>query len=249
MLINKNIKTAVIIPARLKSTRLPNKMILDICGKSLIQRVYERAKLSIADEVVVATDSEIIFEIIHKIGGKAVLTSEKHQSGTDRIAEAIENINLKDFDFIVNVQGDEPLIDPNLINKIINLAGKVEFASAMRKINNLDEINNSNVVKVVINKFDEAIYFSRSPIPFNRDKNLNIKYLQHIGIYGYSREFLKIYSQMPETYLEKTEKLEQLRAIENGYKIKMVETETISIGVDTIEDLERVRKIICDQKI
>jgi len=249
MLINKNIKTAVIIPARLKSTRLPNKMILDICGKPLIQRVYERVKLSIADEVVVATDSEIIFEIINKIGGKAVLTSEKHQSGTDRIAEAVENINLKDFDFIVNVQGDEPLIDPNLINKIINLAGKVEFASAMRKINNLDEINNPNVVKVIINKFDEAIYFSRSPIPFNRDNNLNIKYFQHIGIYGYSREFLKIYSQMPETYLEKTEKLEQLRAIENGYKIKMVETETISIGVDTIEDLERVRKIICDQKI
>lgn len=238
-------KTGIIIPARLKSTRLPNKMILDICGKSLIQRVYEQAKKSNADEVIVATDNIQIIEIIEKIGGVAILTSESHQSGTDRIAEAVQNLDL---DFIVNLQGDEPLIDPQIINQILNLAGKVEFASAMRIINNLADLNNPNIVKVITDKFDNAIYFSRSPIPFNRDSLLNLDYFQHIGIYGYSRSFLEIYSKLQETKLEKIEKLEQLRAIENGYKIKMITTEYKSIGVDTFEDLESVRKIICGGK-
>ncbi len=238
-------KTGIIIPARLKSTRLPNKMILDICGKSLIQRVYEQAKKSNADEVIVATDNIQIIEIIEKIGGVAILTSESHQSGTDRIAEAVQNLDL---DFIVNLQGDEPLIDPQIINQILNLAGKVEFASAMRIINNLADLNNPNIVKVITDKFDNAIYFSRSPIPFNRDSLLNLDYFQHIGIYGYSCSFLEIYSKLQETKLEKIEKLEQLRAIENGYKIKMITTEYKSIGVDTFEDLESVRKIICGGK-
>jgi len=238
-------KTGIIIPARLKSTRLPNKMILDICGKSLIQRVYEQAKKSNADEVIVATDNIQIIKIIEKIGGVAILTSESHQSGTDRIAEAVQNLDL---DFIVNLQGDEPLIDPQIINQILNLAGKVEFASAMRIINNLADLNNPNIVKVITDKFDNAIYFSRSPIPFNRDSLLNLDYFQHIGIYGYSRSFLEIYSKLQETKLEKIEKLEQLRAIENGYKIKMITTEYKSIGVDTFEDLESVRKIICGGK-
>jgi 3-deoxy-manno-octulosonate cytidylyltransferase (CMP-KDO synthetase) len=238
-------KTGIIIPARLKSTRLPNKMILDICGKSLIQRVYEQAKKSNADEVIVATDNIQIIKIIEKIGGVAILTSESHQSGTDRIAEAVQNLDL---DFIVNLQGDEPLIDPQIINQILNLAGKVEFASAMRIINNLADLNNPNIVKVITDKFDNAIYFSRSPISFNRDSLLNLDYFQHIGIYGYSRSFLEIYSKLQETKLEKIEKLEQLRAIENGYKIKMITTEYKSIGVDTFEDLESVRKIICGGK-
>ena len=237
-------KTGIIIPARLKSTRLPNKMILDICGKSLIQRVYEQAKKSNADEVIVATDNIQIIEIIEKIGGVAILTSESHQSGTDRIAEAVQNLDL---DFIVNLQGDEPLIDPQIINQILNLAGKVEFASAMRIINNLADLNNPNIVKVITDKFDNAIYFSRS-IPFNRDSLLNLDYFQHTGIYGYSCSFLEIYSKLQETKLEKIEKLEQLRAIENGYKIKMITTEYKSIGVDTFEDLESVRKIICGGK-
>jgi len=236
-------KTVVVIPARLESTRLPNKVILDIGGKPLIQRVFEQVKKSKkVSDIFIATDSEKIIKIVESFGGKAILTSSKHQSGTDRIAEAVQNLET---DFIINVQGDEPLISPNLIDSLISVLendDEVSFVSAMRKIDNLEDLDNPNCVKVITDFSQNAIYFSRSKIPFSRDNDFQ-NYFQHIGIYGYKKDFLLKYSQLPQTVLEQTEKLEQLRAIENGFKIRMVETEYKSIGVDTLADLEKVRQI------
>lgn len=236
-------KTVVVIPARLESTRLPNKVILDIGGKPLIQRVFEQVKKSKkVSDIFIATDSEKIIKIVESFGGKAILTSSKHQSGTDRISEAVQNLET---DFIINVQGDEPLISPNLIDSLISVLendDEVSFVSAMRKIDNLEDLDNPNCVKVITDFSQNAIYFSRSKIPFSRDNDFQ-NYFQHIGIYGYKKDFLLKYSQLPQTVLEQTEKLEQLRAIENGFKIRMVETEYKSIGVDTLADLEKVRQI------
>jgi len=236
-------KTVVVIPARLESTRLPNKVILDIGGKPLIQRVFEQVKKSKkVSDIFIATDSEKIIKLVESFGGKAILTSSKHQSGTDRIAEAVQNLET---DFIINVQGDEPLISPNLIDSLISVLendDEVSFVSAMRKIDNLEDLDNPNCVKVITDFSQNAIYFSRSKIPFSRDNDFQ-NYFQHIGIYGYKKDFLLKYSQLPQTVLEQTEKLEQLRAIENGFKIRMVETEYKSIGVDTLADLEKVRQI------
>lgn len=239
-------KSVVVIPARLKSSRLPNKMLLDIHGKTVIQRVYERViKSKKIAKVYIATDSKKIMKVVKSFGGKAILTSSKHKSGTDRIAEAVQNIKA---DLIINVQGDEPLISPNLIDSLVSLFekdNKVYFASAMHTIKSLADLNNPNVVKVVTDKNSNAIYFSRSAIPFNRDEKINLKnYFQHIGIYAYKKDFLEKYSNISETFLEKSEKLEQLRAIENGFKIRMIKTDYHSVGIDTIEDLIKVRKIL-----
>jgi len=183
--------------------------------------------------------------VVNSFGGNAILTSTKHQSGTDRIAEAVENI---DTDLVINVQGDEPLIDPNLIDSFVELFKndyEVYFASAMHRIGTLEDLDNPNVVKVISDLKNNAIYFSRSRIPFSRDGEISVEnYFQHIGIYAYKKDFLLRYSQLPQTYFEKIEKLEQLRAIENGFKIRMVETDYRSVGVDTLEDLERVRGLI-----
>jgi len=240
------VKTVVVIPARLESSRLPNKVLLDVNGKSLIQRVWERVKSAKKiDEIYIATDNQKIVEVVNSFGGNAILTSTKHQSGTDRIAEAVENI---DTDLVINVQGDEPLIDPNLIDSFVELFKndyEVYFASAMHRIGTLEDLDNPNVVKVISDLKNNAIYFSRSRIPFSRDGEISVEnYFQHIGIYAYKKDFLLRYSQLPQTYFEKIEKLEQLRAIENGFKIRMVETDYRSVGVDTLEDLERVRGLI-----
>jgi len=234
------------IPARLESSRLPNKVLLDINGKSLLQRVYERVKKAKkVDDIFIATDNKKIIDVVESFGGKYILTSTKHKSGTDRIAEAVRNIET---DFVINVQGDEPLIDPNLIDSFVQIFqndSEIDFSSAMHKIENLDDLENPNVVKVVTDLNSDAIYFSRSPIPFSREKDVSVNnYFQHIGIYAYTKEFLLKYSKLPQTFLEKSEKLEQLRAIEYQFKIRMIETDYRSIGVDTFEDLERVRKII-----
>ena len=238
-------KTVVIIPARLESSRLPNKVLLDICGKPLIQRVWEKVKSAKnVDDIFIATDNQKIVEVVENFGGKAILTSSKHQSGTDRIAEAVENI---DTDIVINVQGDEPLIDPNLIDEFVELfknSYEIYFASAMNKIGSLEDLRDPNIVKVISDLKNYAIYFSRYPIPFSRDNEISVKsYFQHIGIYGYKKDFLLKYSKLPQTFMEKTEKLEQLRAIENGFKIKMVETDYHSVGVDTLDDLQKVREI------
>jgi 3-deoxy-manno-octulosonate cytidylyltransferase (CMP-KDO synthetase) len=237
------LKNAIIIPARLQSSRLPRKVLLDICGKSLIQRVYEKVQESQkAQRIIVATDSNEVAKVVEDFGGEVFMTSDKHKSGTDRVAEVTQNL---DVDFVVNVQGDEPLISPDLIDKIVDMFENdknVLFGTAKHKISE-EEANDSHIVKVVTDVEENGIYFSRSRIPFHRDGG--DEYFQHIGIYGYKKEFLEIFTKLPHGKLEEMEKLEQLRAIENGFKIRVVETEYKSIGVDTESDLEKVKRIIC----
>lgn len=235
---------AVIIPARYDSTRFPGKPLCPLKGKPLIQHVYENSMQSrLAGEVIVATDSETIFERVLAFGGKAVMTSRKHPSGTDRIAEVAASL---DYDIIVNVQGDEPLIHPDMIDSVITALddSRASIGTLIKKIEDPAEISDYNVVKVVFDKENFAVYFSRAPIPF-RAHHSEIRapqYYKHIGIYSYRRDVLLALAGMEPTELEKIEKLEQLRAIENGMKIKIKETFLETFGVDTPEDLERVEK-------
>jgi len=248
-------KKIVVIPARLNSSRLPNKVLLDLKGKTVLQRVYEQClKAKNIDEVYIATDNNIIKESCEKFTRNVLMTKDTHQSGTDRIAEAIENI---DCDIIVNVQGDEPFIQSELIDRlVIALEHKdINMTSAMHKINFIEELKNHNVVKVTVNTKNDALYFSRSIIPHYRDEWDNLlnhhtvisealKFYRHLGIYGYKKDFLLKYSNMEESYLERVEKLEQLRVLENGYKIKMIETDYNSIGIDTQEDYKKALELI-----
>jgi len=245
----------VIIPARLGSSRLPGKVLLDICGKPMIQHVYEKAiQAKNIKDVYIATDSLEVLEACKVFTSHVIMTSDKHESGTDRLAEAVEKVEC---DYIINVQGDEPLMDPELIEKLASAlkTGDVEMVSAMHKIETTAELKSPNAVKVTVDKKKHALYFSRSIIPHHRDEwetLLNhhvtipspLVFFKHIGIYGYTKEFLSEYSKMEQTYLEKLEKLEQLRVLENGHKIKMIETEYEPVGVDTQEDLQRVRDLI-----
>jgi len=247
--------TIVIIPARLGSSRLPNKVILDICGKPMVQHVYEAAKQAQnIGEVYIATDSEMVKLVCEKFTSNIIMTSKEHESGTDRLAEAVKELKC---DNIINVQGDEPLMDPQLVTKLANVLQRndVEMVSAMHKITTTEELKSPNSVKVTIDKNFNALYFSRSIIPHHRDDwetLLNhhhvipepLRFYKHIGIYGYKKEFLQKYASMKQTYLEKLEKLEQLRVLENGYKIKMIETEYEPVGVDVQEDLEIVRELM-----
>jgi 3-deoxy-manno-octulosonate cytidylyltransferase (CMP-KDO synthetase) len=232
-----------IIPARYSATRLPGKPLADICGKPLIQYVYEQARKSkLLEDVIVATDDERILEAVEKFGGKAVMTSPTHPSGTDRCAEVARKI---DCDFVVNIQGDEPLIPPEVIDKVAEALKESTDETPMTSaatIANEEERENSNVVKVVTDQKGIALYFSRSPIPFYR--NPVAPTLRHIGIYGYRKDFLLKFVSLPQTPLEKTESLEQLRALEHGFKIKIVLVDYSPVGVDTPEDLERVRKLL-----
>ena len=244
-----------IIPARYASTRLNGKPLLNIAGKPMIQWVYERAKKAkLTNDVIAATDDKRVFDAVRYFGGKAVMTSPEHRTGTDRIAEAADGLNV---DIIVNVQGDEPLIEPEMIDEAIRpLTNDSEIVAATlkTKIRDEAELNNPNVVKVVTDKNDFALYFSRLPVPYHRDEWKDLKHLtvhgsrftvfKHIGLYVYRKDFLLKFAKMKPTPLEEAEKLEQLRVLENGYKIKVVETEHDSIGVDTEEDMERVRKIV-----
>ncbi len=247
--------TVVIIPARLGSSRLPNKVILDICGKPMVQHVFEAAsKAKGIASVYIATDSEEVKRVCEHFTSNIIMTAKEHESGTDRLAEAVESIEC---DNIINVQGDEPLMDPELISALAqNFENEnVQMVSAMHKIKTTAELKSPNAVKVTVDKNSNALYFSRSIIPHHRDEwetLLNhhttiptaLKFYKHIGIYGYKKEFLQEYSKMEQTYLEKLEKLEQLRVLENGYKIKMIETEYEPVGVDVQEDLEKVREIM-----
>lgn len=249
----------IIIPARMSSTRLPRKMLLDVVGLPLIVRVAKQAQLSNAKKIIIATDHEEILETCLAHGVDAIMTSAEHQSGTDRIAEVAAYLGLADNEIIVNVQGDEPLIDPELINQLAEFIAKKQTAIATiaHTIHSPDEIFNPNVVKTVLNKDNLALYFSRAPIPYYRDgytnakdfeypKQLNI--LRHIGIYAYQVSFLNIYHQLPNCPLEQVEALEQLRALYNGYKIAVMTTSHApAAGVDTLEDLVRVRQIILAQ--
>ena len=233
-----------VIPSRYASTRLEGKPLKDICGHTMIEWVYKRTKLSNLDEVVVATDDERIYEEVERFGGKAILTSKEHENGTSRIAEVCTK--YEDYDVIVNVQGDEPLIEPEMINSIINSFKEddtISMSTLKYKIDTMEEIENPNYVKVITDKKGYALYFSRSVIPYPRKLDIQ-NYYKHVGIYGYKRDFVVEYAKMEPTPLEVSESLEQLRALENGYRIKVMETPYKIIGVDTQEELEKVREYI-----
>jgi len=233
-----------VIPSRYASTRLEGKPLKDICGHTMVEWVYKRALKSKLDGVVVATDDERIVDEVKSFGGNVILTRKDHINGTSRIAEVCETYT--DYDVIVNIQGDEPLIEPDMINSIIDSFiedNTIPMSTLKYKLTDMAEIENPNAVKVVTDKNDFAIYFSRSVIPYPRNLNMD-NYYKHVGIYGYKRDFVMEYAKMASTPLELSESLEQLRVLENGYKIKVLETPYKIIGVDTQEELERVREYI-----
>ena len=240
-------KICAVIPARYDSTRFPGKPLAMLGGKPIVQHVYEQtAKAETISELMVATDDDRIFNAVTQFGGKAVMTSKNHVSGTDRIAEASAD---SECEYIINVQGDEPLIDPKVIDSIartlIEDAGCV-VATPIALIRDEAELNNPNVVKVIRDKNDYAIYFSRYPIPFIRD-NKNKKgqnFYKHIGLYGFNKNFLLQLVKYPTSSLETAESLEQLRILENGFKIKTVLTEYEAKGVDTLNDLKELEKLL-----
>ncbi len=241
-------KTAVIIPARYASTRLSGKPLIEIQGKPVIQWVYEKSRSSkLTNDVIVATDDERIYNAVKKFGGEAVMTSPDHKSGSDRIAEIIN----KDpqIDIAVNVQGDEPLIEPESIDKAIQCLKDDESAditTLIRKLSDEQEINNPNIVKAVIDNSGNAMYFSRATIPYQRGE-CAAQYYGHIGLYAYRRAALLQMTQLPQTDLEKAESLEQLRALQNGFSIKTVVVDYKPIGIDTPEDVEEFKKMVLKQ--
>lgn len=237
-----------IIPARYASTRLEGKPLKDICGHSLIEWVYKRCLKSKLDEIIVATDDERIFQEVTRFGGKAMMTSKNHINGTSRLAEVCKT--MTEYDVIINVQGDEPLVEAEMIDTIIEAFQKetLVMCTLKHKLTNWEDIENPNQVKVVTNQKEYALYFSRSVIPYPRVENMDL-YFKHIGIYGYTREFVLEYAGLESTALENAESLEQLRVLEKGYAIKVLETKHQSLGVDTVEDLEKIRDHICERGI
>ena len=231
-----------VIPARYASVRFEGKVLADLLGKPLIQHVWENAKKAkTLDDLVVACDDERILKAVREFGGKAVLTARAHTSGTDRIAEVITD---KDVKVILNIQGDEPLIHPSMIDDVATSllnAPEQGVATIIKRIEDEKEISDANVVKVVFDKKGQALYFSRCSIPFIREEEPGMRvHYKHIGLYGYTKDFLFTFKNLPPSKLEKLEKLEQLRILENGYPIRVIETKYETIGVDTREDLERV---------
>jgi len=235
-----------IIPARYASSRFPGKPLVDIGGKSMIQRVYEQAKKCPSlTEVTVATDDGRIFHHVNEFGGVAVMTSPEHQSGTDRCAEVA--LQHPQYHVVINIQGDEPFIDPEQITKVAACftSAEVQLATLIKKIETLEELNNPNSPKVIINKHAEAIYFSRTPLPYLRGHESNdwlkqFTFFKHIGIYGYRADILQEVTKLAISPLEKAESLEQLRWIENGYRIKVAETELETHAIDVPEDLKKI---------
>lgn len=239
-----------IIPARYASTRFPGKPLALLCGKSVIQRVYEKVS-GIIEETWVATDDERIFNAVKDFGGKAVITRNDHKSGTDRIEEAIEKIG-GDFDVVINVQGDEPFIQASQIKTVCDCFDdpSTEIATLGKPFgNDMDAVSNPNSPKIVVDKRGYAMYFSRSIIPFVRGKDekewpFSYPFLKHIGLYAYRRNVLKEVTQLPQGELEKAESLEQLRWLENGYRIKVGLTDVETVGIDTPEDLARAEAFL-----
>lgn len=236
-----------VIPARYASHRLPAKPLVDLLGKSMIQRVYDQVKLaSLPSQIVIATDDERIADVVRNFGGAVVMTSPNIKSGSDRVAAVAHEVP---GDLFVNVQGDEPLIAPEMIDQAIRVVlddPAAEVGTLVRKIDSLEELRNPGVVKVVFSSDRSALYFSRSEIPFVRDANERSQWLgqstfyKHIGIYVFRREFLLKYETMPESNLERSEKLEQLRILENGHRIKVGITQYDSVPIDTHDDVVRV---------
>jgi len=233
-----------VIPARYEASRFMGKVLADIGGKPMIQHVWERAKRArLLDDLIIAADDDRIIKAVEAFGGKVVFTAKAHPSGTDRLKEIV---NPLDVDIVVNIQADEPLLRPSMIDTLVSALSEDEeivMASLMKKITDPEAVKDPNVVKVVVDKNSFALYFSRSPIPFTRDAYaMAATYYKHIGLYAYTKDFLFSFTKIPVSSLEKREKLEQLRALENGYKIKMVDTKYDTIGVDTVGDLERVKR-------
>ncbi|WP_417333596.1 3-deoxy-manno-octulosonate cytidylyltransferase [Halarcobacter sp.] len=237
----------IIIPARLNSSRFENKILVDILGLPMVIRTAKQ--VSSLDKVVIATDSQEVIDLAKEHGFDAVMTSSEHQSGTDRINEAVNKLNLAEDEIVVNVQADEPFIEEDVIKAVINRVEKVRendedimITSCYKKISS-ELADDPNHVKVVLNETKNAIYFSRAKVPYHRDHYENSQYYGHLGIYGFTKKSLNKFCSLNPSTLENVEKLEQLRAIDNGHKIAMVEVESKSFGIDTQEDLENALKI------
>jgi 3-deoxy-manno-octulosonate cytidylyltransferase (CMP-KDO synthetase) len=239
-------KTIAVIPARYNSTRFPGKLMEVLGDKTIITTTYQNVvETGLFDEVFVATDSEMIFDEITRNGGKAVMTGQ-HETGSDRIAEAVQNI---DCDIVINVQGDEPFLKKEPLKQLIDVftndeKKEISLASLKIQLKESEEIQNPNNVKVITDNNGFALYFSRSVIPFHRDLDFEVKYYKHIGVYAFRKEALIKFSSLEMTPMEISEKLEQLRYLENGMKIRLVETDFVGIGIDTPEDLEKAKTLI-----
>ncbi len=241
-----------IIPSRYESSRFPGKPLADLCGKPMIQHVYERvAKAKAVPYVAVATDDQRIYDAVEKFGGNAVMTAKTHRSGTDRISEAVKTLHLSADDIVVNIQGDQPIFEPVQVDEVIEPLlndRAIQMSTLIYKIVLESEITHPHAVKVVLDHQNFALYFSRATIPYVRDKNLRADYYKHHGIYAYRRDFLDTFTKLREGKLEKLEALEQLRALEYGYKIKCVITPHDSVEVDNKQELDRVRRILTERK-
>lgn len=235
-----------VIPARYASVRFEGKVLADLLGKPVIQHVWEAAsRAKTLTDLIVACDDERIYSAVNAFGGKAVMTAKEHSSGSERIAEAVAELDVK---VVVNIQADEPLIHPAMIDDLayylLNNEDEV-MATLMKRIEHEEEILDANVVKVVVDKKGRALYFSRCPIPFVREEEPGMRiHYKHIGLYAYTKDFLFTYKNLPVSKLEKFEKLEQLRVLENGYPIKVIETKFETIGVDTRDDLQKVKQYL-----
>ncbi|MEM9000058.1 MAG: 3-deoxy-manno-octulosonate cytidylyltransferase [Bacteroidota bacterium] len=233
------------IPARYRASRFPGKLMQDLAGKPVILRTYEAVRdTELFDAVYVVTDSDIIYRTISEAGGTVLMSKQEHESGSDRIAEAVADL---DIDIVINVQGDEPFIDKESLHSVIqvfkeDVTGEIDLASLMTPISIWDEISNPNTVKVIVDHRKFALYFSRSPIPYPRDKKVDSVYYKHKGIYAFRKRALLDFQQLPMLQLEATEKIEAIRFLEYGKKIKMVETNVTGIEIDTPEDLEKAKK-------
>lgn len=244
-------KTVAFIPARYQSKRFQGKPLALIAGKPMIQHVYLRSKeCPDLDQVYVATDDSRIFECVVSFGGKAIMTNKNHLSGTDRIAEAAEKVNLDKKDIVVNIQGDQPVFHPSMISDLIKPFKEnpnIHMSTLMKKIENYRDLHNTNHVKVVADNDGYALYFSRFPVPFCRDEKSEAVHYKHLGLYAYRKDFLLAFTKLSYGLLEKSEKLEQLRVLEHGFKIKITETMFDSIEVDTPNDIEIVEQNLLKQ--
>lgn len=234
------------IPARYSASRFPAKLMQDLGGKTVIRRTYEATvATNLFDDVFVVTDSDIIYKEIISNGGKAIMSKKEHDCGSDRIAEAVEFL---DIDIVINVQGDEPFTDKESLSKLIEVFKKdpnkeVDLASLMVHISDIEEINNPNTVKVIVDQSNFALYFSRSPIPYPRETNVGAKYFKHKGVYAFRKQAILDFYNLPMLPLEASEKIECIRYLEYGKRIKMVETDVQGVEIDTPEDLVRAKKL------
>lgn len=248
----EKLKVIAMIPARYEASRFPGKLMKDLEGKPVIIRTYEAAiKTGFFDDVYVVTDSKLIFDTIGEYGGKVLMSLEEHQCGSDRIAEAVKDLNV---DIVVNVQGDEPFTNEEDMRNVLQVfyeddADSIDLASLMMPISSISEIENPNNVKVIVDHNNFALYFSRAPIPYPRDKEIEVTYFKHKGIYAFRKQAVLDFYNLPMRNLEASEKIEAIRYLEYGKRIKMVFSDSPAIGIDTPQDLEDARNIIKSQHI